>query len=83
MEDAFIIRVLHVYEVDDNDTAQVTETHLAAYLLSGFDIDLYGVDLLATLEADAMAGVDIYDVAGFGLLDDDIDAITDVDLLAK
>ena len=83
MQDAFIIRALHIYEVDDDDTTEVTKAHLAAYLLSSFDIDLEGVDLLTALEAHAVAGVDIYDVAGFGLLDDDIDTVACIDLFAK
>ena len=83
MQDALIVRALHVYEVDDDDTTEVAQAHLAAYLFGSFDIDLYCIDLLASLEAHAVAGVDVYDVAGFGFLYDDIDTVARIDLFAK
>ncbi len=80
---ALIVRALHIYEVDDYDTAEITETHLTAYFLSSFDIHLECIDLLAALEAHAVAGVDIDHVAGFGFLDDHIDTVAYIYLFAE
>ena len=65
-------RLVHVDDVDDDDTAHVAETQLAGDFLSRLDIDDQGVFFLGVFLVDSMAAIDVDDVHGLGVFDDEV-----------
>src|SRR6266508_4686529 len=68
-----VLKALHVYEVDDDDPAQVSQSDLADDLGHRFQVDLeHG--LLEVPLTHVLAGVDVDGHQGLGVVDDDVAA---------
>ena len=67
-----VFALVHVDEVDDDDAAHVAQTQLTRYLVGGTQVDFESVALLIVGGLGAVARVDVDDMEGFGMLDDDI-----------
>ena len=63
-----------VDEVDDDDAAHVTQSELSGDLFGGGDVDVEGRLFLLGVPLDAVATVDVDDVHGLGVLDDEVGA---------
>ena len=64
----------HIDEVDHDDAAHIAQPQLAGYLVGGAQVNLEGVCLLVLVGLGAVARVDVDDVQGLGVLDDDVGA---------
>ena len=72
VEELSILLVVHVDEVDDDDASHITETELAGKLFGCDEIDVNRCTFLLGALTGAITAVDIHDVHGLGLLDDQI-----------
>ena len=70
-----VLGLRHVDEIDDDDTAHIAQTELAGEFVGGAEIDVEGIDFLTFGAFAAIAGVDVDDVEGFGVLDDEVGAV--------
>ena len=68
-----VLRRIHIDEVDDHDSSHIAKPHLTGYFLSSEKVDFQGVLLLVNLGV-ADAAVDVDDVQGLCVLDDQIGA---------
>ena len=62
----------HVYEVDDDDAAHIAQAQLSCNFVGGTQVDVQGVCFLVCVCFGAVAGVDVYGMECFGVLDDDV-----------
>ena len=67
-----MLRLGKVDEIDHDDATHVAQAHLTTYLVGCCHIDQQGVLLLVLGLTAAMTGVDVDDMQGFGVLDDDV-----------
>lgn len=79
---SLVVGEFHVDEVDYDDAAKVAETELACDLFCGFQIGLQCVLFLVVADA-LIAAVNVYDVKGFSMFQDEISAAGEVDGLAE
>ncbi len=61
-----------VDEIDDDDATHVAQTHLTGYLVSSSEVDKECIGLLILGLTAAVARIDVDDMQGLGVLDDDI-----------
>lgn len=73
----------HIDEVDDDDPAHIAQPELAGDFGSGLQIHIQGVFFLAVFAVHAVTAVDINDVQGFGVLNDQIRSAFDGNDLSK
>ena len=66
---------LHIDEIDDDNAAHVSQAKLTRQLLCRSEIDLEGIGLLAVLVASAVTAVDVNDVQGLRMLDDEVGSV--------
>ena len=77
-----VLAALHVDEVDDDESADVAQAHLAGDLFDGLGVDLED-GLFLGAGAAVAAGVDVDGDEGLGLVDDEVAAALEVDLAAE
>ena len=68
-EFVLVVGVLHVDEVDQDDSGEVSQADLAGDFCGGFQVDL-AVGFFGFFPAGVFAAVYVYGDEGFGLLDD-------------
>src|ERR1043165_9878383 len=79
----FVLLVLHVNEVDNNYTSQVAQAQLATNFFGSLHVYLQGVAFLVAVHGAAVAAVYVNNVAGFGLLYNNVTAVRHVHRFAK
>ena len=67
-----VTALVHIDEVDDDDAAQIAQTHLAHDLLDGVDVRLHDGVFEASGFANVLSGVDVDRDQRLGLIDDDV-----------
>ena len=72
IEELTILLVMHVDEVDDDDTTHISQAELTSELFGCDEIDVNRCALLLGALTGAVAAIDIHDVHGLGLLDDQV-----------
>lgn len=77
-----VIGEFHVYEIHDNNTADIAEPELSGDFFSRFQVCLQGVLFLVIANA-LVPTVYVYDVQGFRMFDDQVSATGQVDCLAE
>ena len=73
----------HVDEIDDDDASHVAQTQLSGDLFRGFHIDQKRVFFLCVFLIDAVAAVDVDDVHGLGVFNDEVNTVSDGDHFAE
>ena len=68
---ALMILVLHIDEIDNDDTAQIAQSELARYRLGGFHIG-FEDGFFEVLMTDECPGININRGHGFGLIDNQV-----------
>ena len=67
-----VFALVHIDEVDDDDTAKIAQADLADDFLDGFDVGFDDGVFEAIRFTDEFAGIDINGHQRFGLIDDDV-----------
>ena len=82
-ERLFVLRLVQVDEVDDDNAPQIAQAQLAGDLLRGRQVDVHGGLLLVVLGLGAVARIDIDDVHRLGVFDDQVGAAAQRDVLGE
>ena len=82
VEHLTILGQFHIDKVDDDDTSHIAQSQLACQLVGCSQIGLQGIGLLTVL-LDTRSAVDVDDMHGLCVLDDEIGAVLVVDGLAE
>ena len=69
-----LFRIAHVYKIDDNNSTHIAQSHLSCNLINGFEVHLKHIFFAILLVVGGATGVDIYNVEGFGMVDDEVSA---------
>ena len=82
-ERLFVLRLVQVDEIDDDNAPQIAQAQLAGDLLRSRQIDVHGGLLLVVLGLGAVARIDVDDVHRLGMLDDQVGAAAQRDVLGE
>lgn len=72
IEELTILLVMHVDEVYGDDATHISESELASQLFGCDKVHIDSRTLLLVILPRPITTIDVYDVHGFGLLDDEI-----------
>src|SRR5437764_9722258 len=75
-----VTALVHVDEINHNDSAEITQPNLANNFLDGVDVRLNNSVFQASGLADVFAGIHIYRNQRFRLIDDDVASALEPDL---
>ena len=83
IEQLSVLRQIHVYEIDDDDTAHIPKPELSGQFVGSAEIDLQCILLLPVFRLCAVAAVYVHHVHGLCVFNDEISAALIVDRLAE